>query len=165
MRKRNFRHILCILFLLAATTGCIRPEAFTFHGVSDIDFALSSSPAVRLVLDVENDSAHNLTVRDATFTVSLSEEKGIGSVYLTESVTLPRKSRSEVNVPLRITFDNMLNGLALLNNPEAALQRLYVSGEATVKAGCLKRRITFDRMPLLDFMKRFGIALPAHSAQ
>lgn len=165
MRKRNFRHILCILLLLAATTGCIRPEAFTFHGVSDVDFALSSSPAVRLVLDVENDSSYNLTVRDAAFTVSLSEGKGIGTVYLTEAVTLPRKSRHEVNVPLRITFDNLLNGLALLNDPEAAARRLYVSGEATVKAGCLKRCLTFDRMPLTEFMKRFGVALPAHSAQ
>ena len=41
MRKLNLQHILCALFLLAAASGCMRPDAIAFHGVSDVDFVLT----------------------------------------------------------------------------------------------------------------------------
>lgn len=156
MRKLNLQHILCALFLLAAASGCMRPDAIAFHGVSDVDFVLSGSPAVTLVADVENSSAHNLTVRDAMFSLCRPNGDRIGRVMLTEAVTLPRKSRTDLTVPMRVTLDNMLSGVALLANP-GEIDGLYVSGEATVKAGCLKRRISIDRMPLSAFLKRVGV--------
>lgn len=156
MRRFTLQRILCVLFLLAATSGCIRPEAIASHGVSDIDLSLSGSPAVALVLDVENGSSHNLTIQEAVFSVCRQNGDRIGRVWLSEAVTLPRKSRTDLNVPLRVSLDNMLTGLALLGDPESAVRQLYVSGEVAVKAGCLKRRFTIDHMPLSAFMERFG---------
>ena len=59
-------------------------------------------------------------------------------------------------MPGRVRPDSVWSGRALLAK-QGESDRLYVAGEATVKAGCLKRRISIDRMPLSAFLKRVGV--------
>lgn len=144
------------LISLVISTGCIRPDAVKVLGISDVNVSLKGTPAVNFVLNAENTSGRNITLSNATLEISDVDNGRIARIIVGSNILLPKRSITNVNVPLRLSIDNPLAGMALLGNLEKSIKSLYVSGSVTVKAGCLRKNITIDRMLLTDFINRFG---------
>lgn len=155
---RRLGHTLLLLLMTAlAASGCIRQDDISFHGVRDVDVRVQSSPRIRAVLDIENVSRHNITVSDAVCMITDADGNAIGKAMIEETLTLPKRSRIDLSVPVRITIENPLKGFAILADPDGNADYLRVSASATLKAGCLKKKIRIEDIPLaalVDYLSK-----------
>lgn len=134
-------------------SGCIRKDAIVFHGVSDIDISLQGSPRIEAVVRVENTSRKNITLQQAAFNLTARDGSVIAKAVVEGDVFIPRRSTSSLNIPVRISIDNPLKGLALLGDIEKNSPLLMVTGSVRVKAGCIKKRVEVDGIPLSEFLQ------------
>lgn len=72
-----------------------------------------SSSGVNVWVELTNDTALRLVARKATFNIMVDGAE-VAAVELRDKVVLPRKSRSEVLVPLRFKSNNSLTLMHLL---------------------------------------------------
>lgn len=155
MRKRLYIIVLAVSVLLTAT-GCLRKDAVKVYNVTDFSISLQSSPRVNLVVSVENTSHRNITISDAALELTDSKGVRVAKVIVGNDLVLPKQSLIDLPVPLKLSVENPLKALALLGDIERNMAAVFVSGEATVKAGCFRKRIHIDRMSLNEFINRYG---------
>lgn len=154
--KNGLYILLSAAIALVLSTGCIRKDAVKILGISDVNVSLKGTPSVDFVLNAENTSGRNITISNAVLELSDAGENRIARIMAGSDIFIPKRSITEIAVPLRISIDNALAGLALLGNLEQNLKTLYVSGCVTVKAGCLRKNVKIERMLVSDFINRFG---------
>ncbi len=131
-----------------AAAGCVRRDDVSVVSVRVADFAIGTSPSVVLAAEVENRSGCDITVRDISFMATDAAGETIGRVVGPEQIVVPRRSSSEVTVPLRIRLDSPLGILGLIGDWENASREMRFSGGATVRAGLLKKRFKVVDMTL-----------------
>lgn len=148
---------ICVVALVAlvALQGCLRKDAIVFHGISDVEVSLEASPRIGVVLYVENTSCRNITVRDISFVLTDRTGGRIAKAVVESDLRLPKRSCTELYVPLKCSFSNPLKALALLGDLEGSVPQLFVSGGVTVRAGCLKKKFRVEHMPLSEFLDYF----------
>lgn len=159
--KRSLYILITTLAVIMTATGCMRRDAIKFNGIVDMDVSLQASPRVDAVLSVENISGYNVFIRDVAFNVT--DDKGglIGKVIVTQELLLPKRSETQLLVPLKITITNPLKGLAILTDIERNASKLFVSGSATLKAGWMKKTIRVENISLAEFTNYLKGAFPA----
>lgn len=153
--------VLAAVVAALVLAGCVRKDAIVFHGIEDVNVSMGSSPRIGVVLAVENTSGRDITFRDASFSVEGKEGSVLGKVTVEKELFIPKRSRVELYVPLKVSIDNPLQGIALLGDLFGKAPSHFVSGSVKVKAGCIRRKITVDRVPLSDFIKYFGQEAPS----
>lgn len=163
--KRTINTIIAAAVLAFMLTGCIREDAVVFRGVSDVDFSLKGSPRISAVLEAENKSNRNISLRDAAFSVTTPEGSTIGKVMLEDELFIPKRSVTSLYVSLKVSIDNPFKVLALLGDLENDSPTLFVNGSVTVKAGCIKKKIRVKEMPLRDFITRIQGMVAASSSE
>lgn len=143
------KRVFLAVVMAVVMTGCIKHGDVELIGLEDM--AISPGipvTAVDLVLRVDNSSGKNIRSRDAEFVLTDSRDREIAVVVVAEDLLLPRRSTTDLLVPLRVTITNPLAGLKILGNFEAELSKLYVTGGAQIKIGGVKRRYAVDKMPV-----------------
>lgn len=159
--KRSLYILITALAVIMTATGCIRRDAIRFNGITDMNVSLQTSPRVDAVLLVENTSGYNVSIRDIAFNVTDKQGNLIGKVIVTQELSLPKRSETQLLVPLKISITNPLKGLALLTNIERNASTLFVSGSATVKAGWMKKTIRVENISLAEFTNYLKGTFPA----
>lgn len=163
--KRIINILAAATVLALALTGCMRKDAVIFRGVSDVDISLQGSPRMAAVLEVENTSNKNITLRDAAFRVTAKDGTLIGKVMVENDLFIPKRSVTSLYVPLKISIDNPLRALALLGDLEKSAPSLFVTGSVTVKAGCVRKKIEVNETPLSEVVKYFKGMPASRSAE
>lgn len=143
-------------------TGCVKQDSVRILGLEDVSISLGSTTAVNAVVSVENSSGKKIKVSDALFHITDPLGNEIATLTLANDITLPRKSTSSVEVPVRLKLANPLGGIALLRNFEENAARMLVTGSAKLKAGGLGKKYEVNKMPLSAFIPIFGgdVSLP-----
>lgn len=153
--KRQISIFIAAVCAAIALSGCIRMDDIVLHGVSDFDVSLQGSPSVSVTLDVENTSSYNLSLHDASFTVTDRNGSTIGKAMVKDALDLPRRSRTDLHIPMKLTFDNPFKALSIAGDIVGNAPSLFVTGSVTVKAGCIKKKFKAEMVPFLEFMKYF----------
>lgn len=106
---------------------------------------------IKATITVENNTAFNLQVSEASAFVMYNGKK-IGRIALNGAVALPRRSTTQVVVPLRITLSGPLASISAINNfRKGNFTGFTVDVNATIATRCKKRTfekkgITFDEL-------------------
>lgn len=153
--KRKISLFITAVCAVIALSGCIRMDDIVLHGVSDFDISLQGSPSVGVNLDVENTSGYNLSVRDASFTITDRNGTPIGKAMVKEELNLPRRSRTDLYIPMKLTFDNPFKALSIAGDIVGNAPSLFVTGSVTVKAGCIKKKFKAEMVPFMEFLRYF----------
>ncbi len=159
-----------VLILLAAfgLASCVKIDADDVQIVEvlkmDVAGASMSQARLNSVLEVSNGSRHTITVREADLIVSHPTGGELLYVTLGQAVTLPKRSTTEITVPITIKSANPMGflGLASLTN---TIDALSVSGDIRLQAGNLRRTFHVENMPLKQLLdeisaKTGGNSLP-----
>lgn len=142
--------------LVISLSGCIRQDAVKFHGVEDVSLSIGSTIGINARLSLENTSCRTIKVSDALFHITDINGNEIGTLFINETLVLPKKGVWSVDVPLKLRLANPLMGMALLRNIESEASRLSVTGSAVFKAGGAKKKYTVENMPISRFIYIFG---------
>ena len=97
MRKQIF-YIAAIAAVMLAASGCIREDAVKFHGISDIDIAISLNPRLEATMEVENTSGRNITIKDILFDVTDTDGNVIGTLKVNKDLFIPKRSRIALTI-------------------------------------------------------------------
>ena len=138
----------------------------TVTDISDFDSPLESmlqkgeltSPKdpipLSLVVNIENTYRKNIELGNAAFTFSDKNGKELLTANFTSPVFIPKHTTSDVPVEMELMFKNYakLLSLMLLGNPDKILNKIFVSGSFTAKAGIIKKHYNINMMPLSDFV-------------
>ena len=112
--------------------------------VSPVNWEVETLSRVRVVCSVDNSSCHAVHILEGR--MRLYTDMGtLATAMLGERVKIPRRAVSDVEIPLRVKFDNPL---ALLSMPAG----VRVSGEATVRVGPVRRKIHVENKPVSEFI-------------
>lgn len=153
--RRALLRLMAFVAVSLAVSGCVRSSDIVFHGIDDVSLSMKS---LSLVLDVENSSGSKITVRDMTVSVTDGSGATIVKALAEGDVVVPKRSRSDVTVPLKLSLNSPLRAMALLGASDDVAESLYVTLNATVKLGCVRKRLNIEKVPLSEFM-RYGLAL------
>ncbi len=120
--KRFFRHIVAIA-LVVATLGLVgcnksgekreKPEEFEVISIDNI--ALATDGTLTLTATVANNTIYNVRFNSGSATIK-SENRKIGAITLKEEVLMRRRSRSQIEIPLKITLSSSMAAISAVNN-------------------------------------------------
>ena len=114
---------------------------------------------IKATITVENNTAFNLQVTEATAFLMYNGKK-IGRVALNGAVALPRRSTTQVVVPLRITLSGPLASISAINNfRKGNFTGFTIDVNATVATRCKKRTIERKGLTFDELAQQFNIKL------
>lgn len=156
--KRLFRHSLLLVGTLASMlllAGCniISKDDFVFHGAKIVSMNITQGAQVEMIL--ENKSPFNITVVGGELTADLQGDD-IGTIYMRESVKLPKKSTTTVLVDVGFRFSNPMAALKALGALSSSPDAITVSGYGEGKVWFLRKRFERNDVPLSKFIAIFG---------
>ena len=79
----------------------------------------------------------------------------VGKAMVRDALDLPRRSRTDLHIPMKLTFDNPFKALSIAGDIVGNAPSLFVTGSVTVKAGCIKKKFKAEMVPFMEFMKYF----------
>ena len=113
---------------------------------------------MNLTVKVESSYRKDIELSDAAFSISNKNGKEILNATFTNRIVIPKKSVSEVPVDMvvQLTSLSRLASLAMMSgNTKKMIDKLYITGSFTARAGLLKKRYSIQMMPLETFMEHF----------
>ena len=114
---------------------------------------------IKATITVENNTAFNLQVSDASAFVMYNGKK-IGRIALNGVVALPRRSKSQVEVPLRATLSGPLATVSAINNfRKGNFTGFTVDVSATIATRCKKRTFEKKGISFDELAQQFNIKL------
>ncbi|MCC8034408.1 MAG: hypothetical protein LIO77_00540 [Rikenellaceae bacterium] len=149
---RKFAKFTAVLAALALFS-CMHPDDIRILELEHLGMETMTKPVV--TVRVRNDSRKNIRITEGRFTLA-SPSGRIGEVMLTDRIDIPKRSETSITLPIRIKISNPLAAASLAAGGGAAADRLTVTGEATVKAGAMKKKFAFDNAPFSRFLTIFG---------
>lgn len=150
---KSARNLILILFIPLILSGCIKADAVKFHSVKSTSFTLSGMPKVNIVAQVENTSRKNITIEDVKFHLHNTKGDEIAVIFIREGIVIPKKALTDVSIPLTIELPNIFMIKPLLEKLKKGSPDIFVSGGATTKAGCMKKKLKINNMPLPELMR------------
>ena len=110
---------------------------------------------LKLTLTVKNNSGFNVRITAAEAFLQHKDRK-IGRLVMSGEVVLPRRSTTQVEVPLRVTVSNLMTSLAAFKLiSEKKYDGFTINYNATVLAGKITINMKDEVMTLEEFMKSF----------
>lgn len=155
MRKATI--ILLLALIITTVSGCVKQEDVTFHGIEDVRISYKGNIKIELLAHIENESGANVILKEANAVITDRLGNTLSELVVPDKVIVKRHSDGIVSIPVYMKISNIFAALALVNeigdNPDA----LFVGGRAVVKAGLMRKKIKFEKMPLRKFMDAAGI--------
>lgn len=158
----KIKYLLCALGVMAAMASCrIAPDDIRLEEVRDVQVegVNLTQARVKLSLDMVNDSKMRVTVKEGELSLH-DGSREVLEITIKEPVVLPRRSTTEVVVPLVIRFRGGLGALSGLSKLADHPENLLVSGSLHLKGAGLKKRYRINDMPLPDFLALIGVSNP-----
>ena len=159
--RRFLRHILSLLFVVAmlSLSGCnlISLNSFSLEGAKITSFDLSKGATVEMT--IRNKSPFKVTIAAGRLEAK-SKGESIGEVFMKNSVVLPRKATTTVELNLGLSFASPFAALKALNitlgtehlermstrdNLELWMERLYLLEIDILRSVKLSGVDIFDR--------------------
>ena len=113
----------------------------------------STGGVLKVKLSVRNDFGFKLRLLNGTITVE-ANDKEIANAKLLEEVVVPRKSTTQVVLPVRVNVDNPLRALSIAKQiKKGSIPDVTLSAEATIKAMGQKRTFK-DNITAMDLLKQ-----------
>lgn len=152
---------ILLLTLIAVTvlmSSCVNPDKISFGGIESIQIKGVSTSQVGLDIGINtaNRSSHNITLTDLKIDLNKTNVKLL-SITLRDKSVLPRKSDGIVTLPLTVRFNGPLGALGMYSVFTKGLEGVTVSGQATVKAGWVKKKWDIPEMSLDELARQSGI--------
>ena len=145
MIRRIGRHAGLLIAVCALFASCIKAGDVQVLGIEGV--SVQSLSRTDIALQVENRSSHKLTLREGRLRVNVKGSP-FAEVMLREPVLVGKRSQGTVNVPLMM--------LSMMAGPPADPSQITLSGELSLKGGCLKKKFRVEEMTLSDFIRTFG---------
>ena len=109
-----------------------------------------------LTFDVENASRRTLRLEEAELEF-FTGAGSLGRAVLRGSVEVPGRSRGPVCSRWKFDFPDAAAGMVLRKRlEEGDYARLEVEVRMTLRAGAVRRRVSFERMPFSEFLNIFA---------
>ena len=164
-RKLNILFV-AIALLAAACTPLSEQVEVTGCDIESLESVSLASGQISLgttlSLDGRNDSCRDLSLVKLYAEVFSRSGKRVAIVSFEaekgeKRPTLHRHSTETVEIPLLVSFDNPLSALsfAAMTIEEYGEKGYTLSYDCTLKAGCLKKRFTEDKVPVEYLAKQF----------
>ncbi|MBQ4278969.1 MAG: hypothetical protein IJC16_03315 [Rikenellaceae bacterium] len=153
MIRRIGRHAGLLIAVCALFASCIKAGDVQVLGIEGV--SVQSLSRTDIALQVENRSSHKLTLREGRLRVNVKGSP-FAEVMLREPVLVGKRSQGTVNVPLQVRMTNPLMMLSMMAGPPADPSQITLSGELSLKGGCLKKKFRVEEMTLSDFIRTFG---------
>ncbi len=151
------RKLILLLLPMLALAGCIREDDLRFHRVENVSVSIGSTTTVNAIVVVENTSRRNVTLSDAELRVTDMDGNEIGIVTIAGELRIPKRSITDVAVPIRIRLSNPMLGIGLLSDIDRSAAKMKVNGSVRVKAGAMKKNIEVKNMSLSEFLSIFNV--------
>ena len=155
--RRFLRHILSLLFVVAmlTLTGCnlISLDSFSLEGAKITSFDLSKWATVEMT--IRNKSPFKVTIAAGRLEAK-SKGESIGEVFMKNSVVLPRKATTTVEVNLGLSFTSPFAALKALNILSSSPDELTISGYGEGRIWIFRKRYERHDVPISKFISIFG---------
>ncbi|MBE6210018.1 MAG: hypothetical protein E7130_00045 [Rikenellaceae bacterium] len=110
-----------------------------------------------VLLSVSNGLRSNITLINGQMEINFGDKK-IGSLTLTDEVTLPKRVISSVKVPVSLQFTSPIVAYGLLAKlMRGELNKMTVTIDAEAKVGAVRRRIYKENISLHEALQSLGI--------
>lgn len=144
-----------VLAMLLLAQGCVKKDALKIHGVEDISISMQGGTRINALLRVENTSGSNMKLLRVDCEVSDMQGRVIAELTVEDEVHIPKRTVTNVLLPMKVTLVDPIAGLRLFRDIDGMSRKAMVSGTATVKYGCMKRKHDFENVPLSKIMESF----------
>lgn len=155
--RRFLRHILSLLFVVAmlTLTGCnlISLNSFSLEGAKITSFDLSKGATVEMT--IRNKSPFKVTIAAGSLEAK-SKGESIGEVFMKNSVVLPRKATTTVELNLGLSFTSPFAALKALNILSSSPDELTISGYGEGRIWIFRKRYERHDVPISKFISIFG---------
>lgn len=159
--KRLIIYALLLISIVAAAPSCSPRKAKRpkFQVVSLNGVQGSMSEGWRVMLTVANNTAHNIELSDGSATLYYRGVR-IGELLLDESIRLPRRKCSALDVPIRLKLANPFLAIRLLTMVKNGnYADITVDYTITVKAMASRRVVSNKGVSLEALAKQFNLGL------
>ena len=155
--RRFLRHILSLLFVVAmlSLSGCnlISLDSFSLEGAKITSFDLSKGATVEMT--IRNKSPFKVTIAAGRLEAK-SKGESIGEVFMKNSVVLPRKATTTVELNLGLSFASPFAVLKALNILSSSPDELTISGYGEGRIWIFRKRYERHDVPISKFISIFG---------
>ena len=155
------KKLIGIIAVLTAFVSCRMPQPGDvrldkFYGVETQGTSLAQSRMV-VKLGVVNDSHMRITLYEADLHI-FNAQGEILEALTDRTVYIPRRSTTQVDIPLTLRFKGGLGAITALSRLTRDMENLRVSGFVRFHAGSI-RKLYFEVKdePLRDFLQSIGI--------
>ena len=128
-----------------------RPDKLEVVSLDKIDGNLSDG--LKVTLTLRNNSGFNVRISSAEAFLQHKNRK-IGRLAINGEVVLPRRSTTQIEIPIRVTIPHLLTGMAafkLIN--EGKYDGFTINYNATIHAGKITINMQDESMMLEEFIK------------
>ncbi len=147
---------ITLIILAICLASCANPKKVTFSGPVEVEVETASKADVGC--RVQNCSAYRIRLLSARVRLHY-ETENFATVLLAAPVEIAKCSEGYVRFPLRFRFANPLMALSAENIETLDWENMYVTGEAEVRAGLLKKKIRLKNYPVREFLTNFDTDL------
>ena len=113
---------------------------------------------IKVVVTVENNTCFNLRITSAEANI-LQNGRTIGRISVDREIKLPRRSRSQIEIPLRATVSRNLGSLAALNNLRKGIFSGWtLDAKINVATGISKHSFEEKNISLENLIKQIDLA-------
>ncbi len=151
---------LFLALAVMAFTACRMPQPGDvrldkFYGVETLGTSLAQSKIV-VKLGMVNDSHMRITLREADLHI-FNTQGEILEALVDRTVYIPRRSTTQVDVPLTLRFKGGLGAITAIPRLTQDTENLRVSGSVRLEVGSIGRLYEVKDEPLRDFLQSIGI--------
>jgi len=145
------KYVLPVLFA-ALLSGCGASLARKVRIGEEVAVRQYGTVGLDLTFDVENASRRTLRLEEAELEF-FTGAGSLGRAVLRGSVEVPGRSRGPVCSRWKFDFPDAAAGMVLRKRlEEGDYARLEVEVRMTLRAGAVRRRVSFERMPFSEFL-------------
>ena len=149
------KYVLPVLFA-ALLSGCGASLARKVRIGEEVAVRQYGTVGLDLTFDVENASRRTLRLEEAELEF-FTGAGSLGRAVLRGSVEVPGRSRGPVCSRWKFDFPDAAAGMVLRKRlEEGDYARLEVEVRMTLRAGAVRRRVSFERMPFSEFLNIFA---------
>ncbi len=164
--KRYFALALLFFSLVACTSLSeqVSVSGCRLESVENLSLGLGElSVGTFLVLDAENSSLRNISISKFSAEIFSKSDKKLATVSLAsdhgaQKPTLMRKSAGEVEIPLRIEFDNPVTAItmAAMSLEDYGRKGFTVSYDCIITSGLFKKCFSAEKVPADEVINMFS---------
>lgn len=148
---------ITMVVILLSLSGCniISLDDFVLEDESVHITSFDLSKGATVEMTIRNNSIFKVTISGGRLEAR-SKGESVGEVYMKNTVTLPRKSTTTVELELGLRFASPFAALKALNTLTTSPEELTISGYGEGKVWIFTKRYEKQDVPISKFMSIFG---------